>query len=86
VRAELGPLATGEPASSRLRAALLAVIAPHGGVAAAARELGVHRNTVLQRVRRAEELRGRPVTERAGELYAALLLAEALPEAVLSPN
>ena len=38
---------------------------------------------MLQRVHKAEELLGRPVTERAAELHAALLLAETLPEAVL---
>jgi DNA-binding PucR family transcriptional regulator len=83
VRAELGPLARADAATARLREALLAVSAPHGGLAAAARSLGVHRNTVLQRVRRAEELRGAPASERADELRAALLLVEALGAGVL---
>lgn len=68
----------------RARAAILAVVSPQGGLAAAARELGIHRNTVLQRVRRGEELRGRPVTERAAELHAALLLAAVLGPAALA--
>ncbi|WP_211241783.1 PucR family transcriptional regulator [Patulibacter minatonensis] len=83
VAGELGGLATAGPAAERVRAALLAVVAPQGGLAAAARLLGVHRNTVLQRVRRAEELRGRPATDRPAELHAALLLAAALGPAVL---
>lgn len=83
VRGELGPLADRDPATERTRATLEAVIGPGGGVTVAARELDVHRNTVLQRVRRAEELRGRPVTDRARELHAALLLARMLGPAVL---
>jgi hypothetical protein len=43
----------------------------------------VHRNTALLRLRRAEELRGRPVGQHGHELLAALLLAEALGDAVL---
>lgn len=85
-QAELGGLAGGGVAGARARDALLAVGAPGGGLAAAARALGVHRNTVLQRVRRAEELRGRPVTERPAELHAALLLAQVLGAAVLDPR
>ncbi|UTI66312.1 helix-turn-helix domain-containing protein [Paraconexibacter antarcticus] len=84
VAAELGGLAAGDPAAARARAALREVVAPQGGLAAAARALGLHRNTVLQRVRRAEELRGRPATERPAELHAALLLADVLGPAVLA--
>ncbi len=84
VAAELGGLAAVDEGAARARAALLEVVAPHGGLAAAARTLGLHRNTVLQRVRRAEELRGRPATERAAELHAALLLVQTLGAAVLA--
>ena len=83
VAAELGGLAASDEIAKRARAAILAVVSPQGGLAAAARELDIHRNTVLQRVRRGEELRGRPVTERAAELHAALLLAAGLGPAVL---
>lgn len=83
VLAELGGLGADTPTAARARAALLAVGAPGGGIAAAARDLDVHRNTVLQRVHRAEELRGRGAHERPGELHAALLLAAMLGEAVL---
>ncbi|MEV4420725.1 helix-turn-helix domain-containing protein, partial [Patulibacter sp. NPDC049589] len=84
VTSELGGLAGGGATGERSREALLAVVAPQGGLAAAARVLGVHRNTVLQRVRRAEELRGRPATERPAELHAALLLAAVLGPAALA--
>ncbi|WP_309233485.1 helix-turn-helix domain-containing protein [Conexibacter sp. W3-3-2] len=84
VAAELGALADPhDGAAGRAREALAAVVAPDGGIAAAARALDLHRNTVLQRVRRGEELRGRPLTERPAELHAALLLAQVLGPAVL---
>jgi DNA-binding PucR family transcriptional regulator len=41
----------------------------------AGRRLGIHANTVAYRVRRAESLLGRPVTERQLELRVALRLA-----------
>lgn len=81
VRAELGDLAARDPAVRELRRTLLAVVGPRGGVARAAREGTLHRNTVLHRVRRAEALRGRPADERPAELHAALLLADRLPAA-----
>lgn len=84
VAAELGGLAGSDSTAERAREATLAVVRPQGGLAAAARELDIHRNTVLQRVRRGEQLRDRPVTERAAELHAALLLTAALGPAVLS--
>ena len=83
VAAELGGLSAQTASADRARAALIEVVAPQGGLAAAARVLDLHRNTVLQRVRRAEELRGRPASERPAELHAALLLARALGPAVL---
>lgn len=83
VATELGGLAAPGAAEDRVRSAVLAVVSPQGGLASAARELGVHRNTILKRVRRAEELRGRPIAERPAELHAALLLVAALGSAVL---
>ena len=76
---ELGALAVAGRREEEERRTLLAVLDAQGGLAAAATELGVHRNTVLQRVRRAEERRGRPSTERVAELHAALRLVHALP-------
>jgi DNA-binding PucR family transcriptional regulator len=49
-----------------------------------ARELGEHRNTVTYRVRRAEELLGRRVSDRPLELMYALKLVAALGPAVLT--
>lgn len=83
VAMQLGALGERGAGPDRAREALLAVLAQQGGVAAAARTLGVHRNTILHRVRRAEELRGRPMVERSAELHAALVLADAFGDAIL---
>jgi len=80
----LGALAVEASREDEERRALLAVLDTQRGLAAAAEELGVHRNTVLQRVRRAEERRGRPATERVAELHAALRLVDVLGPAVLT--
>lgn len=85
VAAELGGLAVVGQREDEERRALLAVLDAQGGLAAAAEALGVHRNTVLQRMRRAEERRGRPANERVAELHAALHLAQVLGRTVLAP-
>jgi ParB-like chromosome segregation protein Spo0J len=86
VATELGALAVKGRREDEERRALLAVLDAQGGLAAAAEELGVHRNTVLQRLRRAEERRGRPATERVAELHAALRLVHVLGPVVLTPG
>ena len=86
VATELGALAVAGPRVEEERRALLAVLDAQGGLAAAAEELGIHRNTVLQRVRRAGERRGRPSTDRVAELHAALRLVQVLGPAMLDPE
>lgn len=83
VRDELGDLARDDEATAAVRRTVLAVVAPRGGAMAAARELDLHRNTVLQRIHRAETLRGATVEERPRELFLALTLACGLDPAVL---
>ena len=83
VAAELGALAVEGRREGEERRALLAVLDAQGGLAAAAEALGVHRNTVLQRLRRAEERRRRPATDRVAELHAALRLVDVLGSQVL---
>lgn len=85
VAAELGGLSVVGRREDDERRALLAVLDAQGGLAAAAEALGVHRNTVLQRMRRGEERRGRPATDRVAELHAALRLAQSLGPVVLAP-
>jgi hypothetical protein len=84
VRAELGELAARSEQAAVLRATLLAHLSARGSHAAAAAALGIHRNTALQRLRRAEALRGRPVGVHSHELLAALLLTERLGDSVLA--
>lgn len=84
VAAELGDLAVTGQREEDERRAMLAVLDAQGGLAAAAEALGVHRNTVLQRMRRAEERRGRAATERVAELHTALRLAQVLGPVVLA--
>jgi hypothetical protein len=84
VAGQLGPLAsTAEPAE-RLRATVLAFLAAGGRAARVAKELYVHENTVAYRVKRAEELLGRKVTERPVELTCALTIAAVLGPVVLA--
>ncbi|MFI9455872.1 PucR family transcriptional regulator [Amycolatopsis sp. NPDC052450] len=86
VATELGALAVEGSRAEEERRTLLAVLDAQGGLAAAAEELGVHRNTVLQRLRRAEERRGRPATDRVAELHAALRLVQVLGPVALTPE
>jgi sugar diacid utilization regulator len=84
VSTRLGPLAsTGEPAA-RLRDTVLTFLATKGSSAVVAKKLYVHQNTVSHRIKRAEELLGRSLTEDPVELICALTLAAALGPAVLS--
>ena len=83
VAAQLGDLARDDVKERGERAALLAVLDAQGSLTAAARTLGIHKNTVLQRVRRAEERRGRPATIKVAELHAALLVCDVLGASVL---
>jgi len=71
---ELGALAAGDDATSRIRATVRVYLQEHANQARTARRLGIHVNTVAYRLRRAEELLGRSVTDRRFDLEAALLL------------
>jgi hypothetical protein len=75
---ELGPLAAADDATVRLASTLAIFLEEGGSFVRAGRRLGVHRNTVAYRVRRAEFLLGRPLDERLLELRAALRLARSL--------
>jgi DNA-binding PucR family transcriptional regulator len=84
VAAQLGPLAsTAEPAQ-RLRDTVLAFLASNASATRAAKDLYVHQNTVAYRVKRAEELLDRKVSENSIELTCALKLAAVLGSAVLA--
>lgn len=72
---ELGGLAADDDATVRLASTLAIFLEEGSSFVGAARRLGVHANTVTYRVRRAEALLGRPVSERQLELRVALRLA-----------
>lgn len=76
--AELGALGRAGPEAQELRATLLAYVEEHLSPRRTARRLGVHENTVANRVKAAEALLGRAVDARAPELLVALRLVAAL--------
>lgn len=75
VAAELGVLARQDDDTLRLAATLRAYLEEHASPRRTARRLGVHENTIKNRVRAIEELRGRPADQRVAETLVALRLA-----------
>jgi len=78
VRTTLGPLAGRDAAAARLRETLRIYLREGESAPRAAQHLYTHRNTVLQRVARAEELLGHPIADRRLELALALELTHRL--------
>jgi hypothetical protein len=76
-------VSTAEPAE-RLRETVLAFLASGGSATKVAKQLYVHQNTVAYRVKRAEEILGRKISESPIELTCALTLAAVLGPAVLA--
>jgi DNA-binding PucR family transcriptional regulator len=83
VASQLGPLAVTGGTAERLRETVLAFLVSGGSPTRVAEELFVHKNTVAERIKRAEETLGREVSESPIELEAALTLAAGLGPAVL---
>ena len=75
---ELAGLAARTRSAAELRETLSAYFANGHDQSRTADALGVHRNTVAKRLRRAEATLGRPITARPRELEAALTIAEIL--------
>ncbi|WP_157647121.1 PucR family transcriptional regulator [Actinomycetospora chiangmaiensis] len=73
VRRVLGPLAEPGSTCARLRETLRVFLATGGSNATTASRLGVHPSTVKYRVRRAKEVRGRPVGDDRLDVELALL-------------
>lgn len=78
VATELGPLAGRDDTARRLAGTLRVYLEENASPRRAAHRLGVHENTIANRVRAAEELLGGPVEERTAELLVALRLAGVL--------
>lgn len=78
VRTELGALAADDDAARQVRATLEAFFASNSNFRATAARLGVHHNTVRYRLERAEQILGRPPSDRRLALELALHLASRL--------
>lgn len=74
---QLGPLAGDDDSSRALAETLRSYLLHESNLRAAAAHLGVHHNTVANRLRRASELLGGPLAERGAELLVALSLLDA---------
>jgi DNA-binding PucR family transcriptional regulator len=83
VASVLGSLGDSDPAMGRLRETLRVYLEEGENSPRAARRLNTHRNTVLHRVARAEEVLGHPVGDRRLALAVALELAHRLGPRVL---
>jgi DNA-binding PucR family transcriptional regulator len=79
----LGGLVTDEEVTARLRDTLRTYLETGGNSVETAERLHVHRNTVRYRVRRAEEVRGRPLDEDRIDLEVALVACAQLGASVL---
>ncbi|PXY19354.1 PucR family transcriptional regulator [Prauserella muralis] len=80
----LGPLAADDEQHERLRDTLRVFLATGGSYTAAASRLTMHKNSVQYRIRKAEELLGRPVSENRLDTELALRLCHRLRGAVLT--
>lgn len=85
VTRELGALIGPGDGIAMMRHTLKCYLDRDRSLARTADHLLIARNTVAYRVRRAEQLRGRAVSERRLQLHAALALADILGDAALSP-
>jgi DNA-binding PucR family transcriptional regulator len=74
----LGDLAADDPATRQLRDTVRVFLEAGGSYTHAAAQLHLHKNTVHYRVRKAEELRGRPLTENRLAVEVALLATSML--------
>jgi DNA-binding PucR family transcriptional regulator len=74
----LGPLAESGPARARLRETVRIYLQEADNSAAAAARLNTHRNTILHRIARAQELLGAPLASRRLALLVALEAAHRL--------
>jgi DNA-binding PucR family transcriptional regulator len=78
VQRTLGQLAGDDQSIARLRETLRVLLEVNGSYREAAARMHVHKNTVLYRVRKAEELLGRPVTDGRLAIEVALLACDQL--------
>ena len=85
VQGTLGALAVDDEPRARLRETARVFLAAGGSFTAAAEQLTLHKNTVHYRVRKAEEILGRPLQESRLEVELALAACRWLGPVVLRP-
>lgn len=83
VERELAGVLAGDASTVRLRQTALAFLSSGSNARVAAERLGTHKNTVLYRIRRVEELLGHPIEERRLQLELALTVVDAFGSRVL---
>lgn len=83
VIAELRGLATTDARAYELRRTLLEFLAANRGYQAVARSSHLHKNTVVKRVARAQQLIGSPIADRQLEIHTALQLADIFGDRML---
>jgi hypothetical protein len=86
VQRTLGPLTADDETTARLRETLLAWLAEGGNARRAAVRLHAHKNTVLYRLQRAQQLLGRPLDEDRGALELAIRSVHRLGDRVAGPS
>jgi hypothetical protein len=79
----LGGLAVADDSMAELRRTVLAYLRTGASLTDAATELHLHKNTVRYRLRKADDVRGVPISERRLDLEVALLACEHLGTSVL---
>jgi DNA-binding PucR family transcriptional regulator len=84
VIAELGGLASTDARAQELRTTLLEFLAANRSYQAVARSSHLHKNTVVKRVARAEQLIGAPISDRQLEVQTALQLADVFDDRLLT--
>jgi hypothetical protein len=85
VHSTLGALAIDDEAKARLRETTRVFLSTGGSFTATAEQLMLHKNTVHYRIRKAEEIRGRPWQESRLDVELALSACRWLGAAVLQP-
>jgi DNA-binding PucR family transcriptional regulator len=86
VHSTLGDLAIDDEPRARLRETARVFLSAGGSFTAAAEQLTLHKNTVHYRVRKAEEIIGRPLQESRLDIELALSACRWLGPAVLQPD
>ncbi|WP_038510856.1 PucR family transcriptional regulator [Amycolatopsis japonica] len=85
VRTVLGALADDDEQHRRMRETVWAYLSSGSSLMLASQELHLHKNTIQYRLRKAEQARGRPLSEGRIDVEVALLACRLLGTAVLRP-